>query len=95
MHVLEEHLRKIGNEVLALANAIAASNPSQPDQPEVAIKTVSFDEVRGILAKAAHDGHRKEVKELVLSHGADSLSAYKDQPDVLAALVKEVEALNA
>ena len=64
----------------------------QPDK-EAPKKTYSFEEVRGILAKVSHAGYRKEVKSLVLSHGKNSISGYKDDPDTLAKLVEEAEAL--
>lgn len=65
---------------------------SQPVK-ETPTKTYSFEEVRGILAKVSHAGHRQEVKRLVLSHGKNSISGYKDDPEILAKLVKEAEAL--
>lgn len=60
-------------------------------------KTYSFEEARGILGQYAHRGNheREQVKALVLSHGGASISAYRDKPEVLAALVAEVEALHA
>ena len=57
-------------------------------------KTYSYEEVRGLLGKIAHDGHRDEIKALVLRHGGNSIKSYKDQPDILAMLVKEAEELS-
>ncbi len=63
--------------------------PTEEAAPE---KTYSFEEVRGFLGELSKT-HRAEVKALVNNHGGTSLSSYKDQPDILAALMKEAEVI--
>ena len=63
--------------------------PTEEAAPE---KTYSFEEVRGFLGELSKT-HRAEVKAIVNNHGGTSLSSYKDQPDILAALMKEAEVI--
>ena len=76
-------------------STVPSESKAEEKQPakEDPKKTYSFEEVRGILAKVSHAGHREEVKRLVLSHGKKSISGYKDDPEILAKLVEEAEAL--
>lgn len=53
----------------------------------------SFEQVRGILAEKSRSGHREQVKALIVQHGGEQLSDYKEKPEILAALVKEAEGL--
>lgn len=68
---------------------VKEETPAEEVAPE---KTYSFEEVRGFLGELSKT-HRAEVKALVNNHGGTSLSSYKDQPDILAALMKEAEVI--
>lgn len=91
---LEESDQPAPEQASPVSTAPSASKAAekQPEKEEEK-KTYSYEEVRGILAKISHAGHREEVKHLVLSHGKNAISGYKDDPDTLAKLVKEAEAL--
>ncbi len=65
-----------------------------PLKTAVPTKTYSYEEVRGILAEKARNGHRTAVKELIGKYGGKQLSDYKDRPDVLSALVKDAEVMD-
>ena len=54
-------------------------------------KQLSLTEVRAVLAEKSRAGFTKEVKELLIKHGADKLSEIN--PDEYEALLTEVEVL--
>lgn len=54
-------------------------------------KTLTFEEVRRLLAQKSKSGYSKEIKALITKHGAEKLSDIK--PSEYAALVAEAEVL--
>ncbi len=65
----------------------------QKEIPSKKEPELSFEQVRGVLAEKARNGHRQQVRELILSHGGNQLSDFKEKPLILASLLKEVEDL--
>ena len=54
-------------------------------------KTLTFEEVRRLLAQKSKSGYSKEIKALITKHGAEKLSDIK--PSEYAALLAEAEVL--
>ena len=54
-------------------------------------KTLTFEEVRRLLAQKSKSGYSKEIKALITKHGAEKLSDIN--PSEYAALVAEAEVL--
>lgn len=67
------------------------TEPDKPVEEPVKEKTLSLTEVRKILAEKSRAGFTAEIKELLIKHGAEKLSAIA--PTEYAALVAEVEVL--
>ena len=67
------------------------SAPVQSKPEETPKKQLSLTEVRAVLAEKSRAGFTKEVKELLIKHGADKLSEIN--PDEYEALLTEVEVL--
>ena len=64
-------------------------NETEPE-PE---QTYTLDDAKKALKKVADkpDAGTQAAKELVLKHGGRRISDYKDQPEVLKALIQEAE----
>lgn len=73
-------------EVLNCEKSEPAQTPSAPEP-----KPVTLEWVRAILAEKSRNGHTDKVRELLLKHGADKLSAI--DPAEYPALLAEAEAL--
>ena len=54
-------------------------------------KTLTFEEIRRLLAQKSKSGYSKEIKALISKHGAEKLSDIN--PSEYAALVAEAEVL--
>ena len=76
-------LRALAKKLLAVADRLDG-----PEEPE---KEISYTEVRSVLAAKSRAGHTAEIKEILISHGAEKLSAI--DPGEYAALLREVEVL--
>jgi len=62
------------------------SNKEPPEQKEI-----KLEEVRAVLAEKSRDGHTEQIRELLIKHGADRLSAI--DPSKYAALLSDAEEL--
>jgi len=66
------------------------SKDDAPDRRE--LKQPTLEEVRGILADKASNGHREEVQALIHKHGAKKLSDV--DPSNYPSLIEEASALS-
>ena len=104
--VLIDGLKKLSQDIADIAAVLegadaAPANKQEAPAPEQEqaqtaepTKTVTYEEVRAILAEKSRTGFRAEVKALLTAHGADKLSAITD-PEELAALAKEAEVIGS
>ena len=81
-----------GTEAPAKKREAAAEEPAPVSQKEVPVRTLTFEEVRGILADKSRSGYRAEVKAILTVHGVGKLSEIKD-PAELAAVAAEAEVI--
>ena len=78
------------DELRALAKNLLSVADSLDGQAETE-KEISYTDVRAILAEKSRAGHTAKIKEILISHGAEKLSAI--DPGEYAALLREVEVL--
>lgn len=78
-----DELRALAKKLLAVADSL--DSPAEPE------KEISYTDVRAILAEKSRAGHTAKIKEILISHGAEKLSAI--DPGEYAALLREVEVL--
>ncbi len=78
------------DELRALAKKLLSVADSLDGQAETE-KEISYTDVRAILAEKSRAGHTAKIKEILISHGAEKLSAI--DPGEYAALLREVEVL--
>lgn len=62
-----------------------------PEPASGSMPEYSKEYVRKLLAKAANNGHREAVKDIIQKHGANSLSQL--DPSKYASIVKDAEVL--
>lgn len=93
LEMVVKELRGCGEKLIRMAEKMtemfSASGQSKPE--ETAKKQLSLTEVRAVLAEKSCAGFTKEVKELLIKHGADKLSEIN--PAEYEALLAEVEVL--
>ena len=77
-----EELRCCAKAILDIADRL---------EPKPVERQVTLDEVRKVLAEKSRDGFTKEIRELLLKHGANKLSEVN--PSDYPALLSEVEEL--
>ena len=78
------------DELRALAKKLLSVADSLDGQAETE-KEISYTDVRAILAEKSRAGHTAKIKKILISHGAEKLSAI--DPSEYAALLREVEVL--
>ena len=102
---IAEALRKIGEgftqiaDALAGANSTAATTTTERTAPvadsrnetTAPAESITFEELRGLLASKAAQGHRSDVKELLKSHNATCLSELESHPELFPIIKKEAE----
>ena len=88
-----KELRGCGEKLIRMAEEMtemfSASVQNEPE--EAPKKQLSLTEVREVLAEKSRAGFTKEVKELLIKHGADKLSEIN--PAEYETLLAEVEVL--
>lgn len=93
LEMMVKELRGCGEKMIRIAEEMtemfSASVESKPEETEK--KQLSLTEVRAVLAEKSRAGFTKEVKALLIKHGADKLSEIK--PDEYEAMLAEVEVL--
>ena len=88
-----KELQECGENLIRMVEEMTEifSASGQSESKEIAKKQLSLTEVRAVLAEKSRDGFTKEVKELLIKHGADKLSEIN--PEKYEALLKDVEVL--
>ena len=76
---------EIGEESVEPESQVEAPDPEKPKQP-------TLEEVRGILADRASNGHREAVQALIQKRGAKKLSDI--DADAYLSLIEEASALS-
>lgn len=93
LEMMVKELRGCGEKLICIAEEMtemfSASVESKPEETEK--KQLSLTEVRAVLAEKSRAGFTKEVKALLIKHGADKLSEIKS--DEYETLLAEAEVL--
>lgn len=74
-----------------VAEVIQAEEPKQIEEKKEEKKTLSFEEVRAVLAAKSREGHTAEVKAVLTEFGVEKLSDIN--PDQYDALLAKVEVI--
>lgn len=88
-------IKELAVKVAETADKLIASMDVEAKGEEVAVveeqpkKKITLEEVRKVLAGLSRDGYTKEVRELLQKHGANKLSAIKE--DEYESILKEAE----
>lgn len=94
------NLRSLADSVQAVAEAMAGNEPANTAQPETpvpaketdqAVKVVTLEQVRAVLADKSQQGFTAEVRTLLEKYGAPKLSQI--DPVNYAALLADAEEL--
>lgn len=99
---IAEALRKIGEGFTQLADALVGASGTKNSTEKAApadsrsetespAESITFEELRGLLATKAAQGHRANVKELLKSHNATCLSELESHPELFPIIKKEAE----
>lgn len=93
LEMMVKELRGCGETLVRIAEEMTEMfSASEQEKPkETPKKQLSLTEVRAVLAEKSRAGFTKDVKELLIKHGADKLSDIK--PDEYETLLAEAEAL--
>ena len=78
-----DELRELAKKLLSVADRLDGKAETE--------KEISYTDVRAILAEKSRAGHTAKIKEILIGHGAEKLSAIA--PGEYAALLREVEVL--
>lgn len=87
-------LRKLADSLQAVVDAIADSEPVQPEplsEQKAEVKKITLEQVRTLLAEKSQDGFTAEVRALLEKHGAPRLSEI--EPANYGALMADAEKL--
>ena len=95
MTTIFEDLKKCAATISDAANWLAeqfnGNKPVEAAQPEPAVKPVTLEQVRAVLAEKSQNGFTAEVRGLLEKHGAPKLSQI--DPVNYAALLADAEGL--
>ena len=80
-----DELRALAKKLLSVADSLDGQAETEKE------KEISYTDVRAILAEKSRAGHTAKIKEILIGHGAEKLSAI--DPSEYAALLREVEVL--
>ncbi len=98
-----DELKRCGETLIGISDSLREifSTPAPKQEPvqeekqqkQEAVKTVTFEEVRAVLAKKTRVSkeNTEAIRELLLKHGAGKLSEIK--PEDYAVLLKEAEVI--
>ena len=94
-----DELKRCGETLIGISESLreifSEPDPEQGEeqQKQEAVKTVTFKEVRAVLAKKTRVSkeNTEAIRELLLKHGAGKLSEIK--PEDYATLLKEAEVI--
>lgn len=79
-------INEAADSLLGVFSSKTEKAPEKPEEP-----VLSKEDVRAILAEMSSKGYTAQVKELLVKHGASTLSGI--DPAEYAALVKDAEGL--
>lgn len=82
-----DELRSMAEQLISIADKIQEPEPKEAE-PE---KELSYTDIRKILAEKSRAGHTAKIKEILIAHGADKLSAI--DPKEYAGILKDAEVL--
>ena len=82
-----DELRSLAEQLISIADKIQEPEPKEAE-PE---KELSYTDIRKILAEKSRAGHTAKIKEILVAHGADKLSAI--DPKEYAGILKDAEVL--
>lgn len=86
---LVKHSEAIVEIAKEMKNMFSEEPAALSEKPEM---TLSFTDLRAKLAEKSREGFTAEIKAILISHGAEKLSAI--QPSDYETVLKEVEALS-
>lgn len=89
LQIMADALRENKESVVGSEAKVVEQIPEKTEIKPKKGKTVSLEDVRGILAQKSQAGHSAEVKELITKYGADKLSAI--DPSKYEELIKDAE----
>ena len=91
--ILLSGLIEHGEAILEIAKEMKSMFSEEPTTlPEKSETPLSFTDLRAKLTEKSREGFTAEIKEILISHGAEKLSAL--QPSDYETVLKEVEALS-
>ena len=94
-----DELRKCGETLIGISESlkelfsgnVEKTKEEMPETKEPEKKALTLAQVRAVLAEKSRDGFTKEVKAILVKHGAEKLSGI--DPAEYEALLLEVEVL--
>ena len=93
LEILLSGLIEHNEAILEIAKEMKSMFSEEPTTlPEKTETTLSFTDLRAKLAEKSREGFTAEIKAILISHGAEKLSAI--QPSDYETVLKEVEALS-
>ena len=84
-----DEIRSLAEQLISIAERLEGDDKQQ--KKESAAKTISYTDIRKILADKSRAGHTAEIREILEKHGAAKLSAI--DPKEYEAILKEAEVL--
>ena len=84
-----EEIRGLAEQLISIADRLEGESKQQ--KSESAAKTISYTDIRKILADKSRAGHTAEIRDILEKHGAAKLSAI--DPKEYEAILKEAEVL--
>lgn len=69
-----QELRKCANTINEIVDSIESAFSSSEEKPKKEKKSVTLEEVRGVLAEKSRSGKTAEVKQLLTKFGVNKLS---------------------
>ena len=88
---IAENLRSLANSIEAFAKETHTGTPEAVSVAVEPEETVTLEQVRAVLAEKSQSGKQPQVKELILKHGANKLTAL--EPSCYEELLREAEEL--
>ena len=81
-----EELRSVAKHLISMAEKLEGKEEKETPREEL-----SYTDARQALAEKSRAGHTAKIKEILISHGADKLSAI--DPKEYAGILKDAEVL--
>lgn len=105
LSILIDELKNCGETLIGISRGLSelfsgAAENQKSDEPTTVTeeqsktaeeKVLTLEEVRAVLAEKSREGFTAQIREILVKHGAEKLSAVN--PSEYEALLKEVEVL--